>query len=63
MPILDHHPGQRADPEAVGPHSGPLYALFQGLTGMVDTRMLRSVPGKPSDPEASSLYVDWLPAL
>ncbi|WP_295436682.1 hypothetical protein, partial [uncultured Thiodictyon sp.] len=27
----------------VGPHSGPLYALFQGLTGMVDTRMLRSV--------------------
>ncbi len=27
MPILDHHPGQRADPEAVGPHSGPYGCL------------------------------------
>jgi len=27
MPILDHHPGPRADPAAVGPHSGPYGCL------------------------------------
>ena len=41
----------------------PCMFCSQGLTGMVQTRMLRSVPGKPFHPEASSLHVDWLPAL
>ena len=41
----------------------PCMICSQGLTGMVETRMLRSVPGKPSAPEASSFHVDWLPAL